>query len=50
MVHMVQKWDNIEYEIILLLLKNETHLREMARAQKITAHATVLQNQASQRK
>jgi len=32
MVHMVQKWDNIEYEIILLLLKNETHLREMARA------------------
>ncbi|UZE94172.1 MAG: nucleotidyltransferase domain-containing protein [Candidatus Pacearchaeota archaeon] len=38
---MVQNRDNVDSEIILLLLKEETHLRNIARALKIP-HSTIL--------
>lgn len=41
MIHMVQNRDNIESEIILVLLKNETHLREIARILG-ESHSTLL--------
>ncbi len=41
MVHMVQKRDNLELEIILLLLKGENHLRNIARALE-APHSTIL--------
>lgn len=41
MVHMVQNRDNIELEIILTLIKNKTHLREIARTIN-ESHSTVL--------
>ncbi len=41
MVHMVQNRNNIISEIILVLIKGETHLREIARTLN-TPHSTVL--------
>ena len=41
MIHMVQNRDNTNFEIILLLLKNESHLRGIAK-QLGEPHATVL--------
>ena len=41
MIHMVQNKNNLELEIILVLLRNETHLREMARVLK-ESHSTIL--------
>lgn len=38
---MVQKRNNIDLEIILILLRNETHLREISRKLKIN-HSTIL--------
>src|SRR4030042_7113295 len=40
MVHMVQKRDNVELEIILVLLKSENHLRGIAR-QLYESHSTI---------
>ena len=40
MIHMVQNKNNIELEIILVLLKNRSHLREIARILK-ESHSTV---------
>jgi predicted nucleotidyltransferase len=41
MIHMVQNKNNLELEIILVLLKNKTHLREIARILN-ESHSTVL--------
>src|SRR3989344_2662280 len=41
MKHMVQNRDNIELEIILVLIKNKTHLREIARTLR-ESHSTIL--------
>ena len=41
MVHMVQNRNNIELEIILVLLRSKTHLREIARILK-EPHSTIL--------
>jgi len=38
---MVQNWYNLDYEIILILLKDEHHLRDIARILK-KSHTTVL--------
>ena len=31
MVHMVQKWDNLDFEVILRLVKGEVHLRQISK-------------------
>ncbi len=41
MVHMVQNKNNLELEIILVLLRNKTHLREIARILN-ESHSTIL--------
>lgn len=41
MKHMVQKIDNIHLEIVLTLIKNKTHLRELARILD-ESHSTIL--------
>lgn len=41
MIHMVQNKDNIEMEIILLLIRNENHLRGIAK-QLDESHSTIL--------
>jgi len=41
MIHMVQNRNNIESEIILTLIKNKTHLREIARIIN-ESHSTIL--------
>jgi len=41
MKHMVQNRNNLELEIILVLLRNKTHLREIARILK-ESHSTIL--------
>ena len=41
MIHMVQNKNNLELEIILVLLKNKTHLREIARNLQ-ESHSTIL--------
>ncbi len=41
MVHMVQNRDNLELEIILFLIKNKSHLREIARTLN-ESHSTIL--------
>ena len=41
MIHMVQNKNNLELEIILVLLKSKTHLREIARILK-ESHSTIL--------
>lgn len=41
MVHMVQNKTNTELEIVLVLIRNKSHLREIARTLKIP-HSTVL--------
>ncbi len=41
MIHMVQKWDNSGYEIVLLLVKEKKHLRKLAKELKIP-HSTVM--------
>ena len=41
MVHMVQKKDNLDLEIILLLVKGESHLRGIAK-QLDQSHSTIL--------
>ncbi len=41
MIHMVQIRDNLEFEIILVLLKGKFHLREISRILK-ESHATIL--------
>jgi len=41
MVHMVQIWDNLDYEIILLLLRGERHVRDIGKALD-ASHSTVL--------
>lgn len=41
MIHMVQNKNNLELEIILVLLGNKTHLREIARILK-ESHSTIL--------
>jgi len=41
MIHMVQNKNNLELEIILVLLRSKTHLREIARILK-ESHSTVL--------
>jgi predicted nucleotidyltransferase len=41
MIHMVQNKNNLELEIVLVLLKNKTHLREIARTLN-ESHSTVL--------
>ena len=41
MIHMVQDKNNLELEIILVLLKNKAHLREIARILN-GSHSTVL--------
>jgi len=41
MIHMVQNKNNLELEIILVLLKNKTHLREIARILN-ESHSTIL--------
>jgi len=41
MIHMVQNWDNLDYEIILLLVKGERHLRDIGKALD-TSHSTVM--------
>jgi predicted nucleotidyltransferase len=40
MVHMVQNWDNIDFEIILRLIKGEVHLRELSKEIRIP-HSTL---------
>mgnify|MGYP001573245534 CR=1 FL=1 len=37
---MVQKWDNIDFEVILRLLKSEIHLRELSKEIKVP-HSTL---------
>lgn len=37
---MVQKWDNIDFEIILRLIKSEIHLRELSKEIKVP-HSTL---------
>jgi len=41
MIHMVQNKNNLELEIILVLLKNKSHLREIARTLN-ESHSTIL--------
>ncbi len=41
MIHMVQNKNNLELEIVLVLLKNRTHLREIARTLN-ESHSTIL--------
>ena len=41
MIHMVQNKNNLELEIILVLLKDKTHLREIARTLQ-ESHSTIL--------
>ena len=41
MIHMVQNKDNLDSEIILLLLRGENHLRNVARTMKVP-HSTIL--------
>ena len=41
MIHMVQNKNNLELEIILVLLKNKTHLRKIARTLN-ESHSTIL--------
>src|SRR3989344_5977815 len=41
MIHMVQNKDNIELEVILLLIRNENHLRGIAK-QLNESHSTIL--------
>ena len=41
MIHMVQNKNNLELEIILVLLKNKAHLREIARTLN-ESHSTIL--------
>src|SRR3989344_735633 len=41
MIHMVQNKNNLDLEIILVLLKNKTHLREIARTLN-ESHSTIL--------
>ena len=41
MIHMVQNKNNLELEIILVLLRNKTHLREIARTLN-ESHSTIL--------
>jgi predicted nucleotidyltransferase len=41
MIHMVQNWDNLDYEIILLLVKGERHIRDIGNALD-ASHSTVL--------
>jgi len=40
MEHMVQKWDNTDFEIILRLIKGELHLRELSKEIKVP-HSTL---------
>jgi len=40
MEHMVQKWDNVDFEIILRLAKGEVHLRELSKEIKVP-HSTL---------
>jgi len=41
MIHMVQNKNNLELEVILVLLKNKTHLREIARTLN-ESHSTIV--------
>ena len=41
MIHMVQNWDNLDYEIVLLLIKGERHLRDISIALD-ASHSTVM--------
>jgi predicted nucleotidyltransferase len=41
MIHMVQIWDNLDYEVVLLLIKGERHLRDISKALD-ASHSTVM--------
>src|SRR3989344_4713423 len=43
MIHMVQNKNNLELEIILVLLKNKSHLREIARTLN-ESHSTIFED------
>jgi predicted nucleotidyltransferase len=47
--HMVQNWDNVDFEIILRLIKGNIHLRELSKEIKIP-HSTISRRLISLRK
>ena len=49
MAHMVHKWDNIDFEIILRLVGGEAHLRQISKEIKVP-HSTLSRRLASLRK